>query len=135
FSGENPPSRAARKQRRRLITVADLAREKNIPEDFLRGLGLENCESGVLVPYRCADQTLAPRQRIRSAIKAKEGRHWLPRNGRPIPYGLDRLAERQQSGFLIIPEGESDCWTLWRPGFPGLGLSCARMTDLLEPEY
>jgi hypothetical protein len=31
-----------------------------------------------------------------------------------VPYGLERLAEARSAGYLVLVEGESDCWTLWK---------------------
>jgi hypothetical protein len=37
-------------------------------------------------------------------------------------YGLWRLAEAQEAGYVVLVEGESDCHTLWHHGFPALGV-------------
>ena len=39
-----------------------------------------------------------------------------------MPYGLWRLKEARNAGYIIIVEGESDCHTLWIHGFPTLGI-------------
>jgi putative DNA primase/helicase len=37
-------------------------------------------------------------------------------------YGLWRLREIQEAGWVLLVEGESDCWTCWPHGIPALGL-------------
>jgi hypothetical protein len=117
---------------RKPITVEDLARDKCLPADFLRNLGLEDCEGGVRIAYRLEDWISAPRQRTRTALQAKEGSHWDKGHGGPVPYGLWRLADARKAGFLILVEGESDCWTLWFHEFPALGIPGADMASKLE---
>jgi putative DNA primase/helicase len=114
------------------ITVADLATNKRIPESFLRSLGLVDREDGVVIPYRLADGSVAPRKRLRTALRAKDGSLWLFGRGNIVPYGLERLADARSAGYLILVEGESDCWTLWHHGFPALGIPGANMAAKLE---
>jgi putative DNA primase/helicase len=117
------------------ITVADLAANKRIPESFLRSLGLTDREDGVVIPYGSQDGTAPPRNRLRTALKAKEGSLWILGKGPIAPYGLDRLPDARTAGFVIFVEGESDCWTLWHHGFPALGIPGADMTGKLEAEH
>ncbi|GAH15238.1 unnamed protein product, partial [marine sediment metagenome] len=37
-------------------------------------------------------------------------------------YGLDRLESFKKDGWVLLVEGESDCWTAWYHGIPALGL-------------
>jgi putative DNA primase/helicase len=113
------------------IDLKALAQDKRLPIDFLQSLGLKG-DRGVLIPYRLVDGSLAPRQRLRTALKANDGFTWLSGIGSPVPYGLWRLGEARQAGYLILVEGESDCWTLWYHGFPALGVPGADMTGTLE---
>ena len=64
----------------------------------------------------------APRYRIRTALVAQEGSRWNSGEGKIVPYGLERLDEARKAGYLVLVEGESDCWTLWYQGFPALGI-------------
>lgn len=121
--------------KQRPITVDDLARDKGIPAEVLRLLGIQNHPGGVLIPYRMQDGSPAPRQRLRTALKANEGSRWLKGEGKPVPYGLWRLGDARIAGFLIIVEGESDCWTLWLYGFPALGIPGADMAGKLQAEH
>lgn len=115
------------------VTVASLAVDKGLPEEFLRKLGLTDLPTGVKIPYRLLDGKPAPRQRIRTALKARDGSYWSQGAGAPTPYGAERLAEvRQQGGNLILVEGESDSWTLWFHSYPALGIPGADMAKTLE---
>jgi hypothetical protein len=117
------------------ITVDDLARDKQLPAEFLRGLGLKNIAEGVLIPYQLMDASPAPRHRVRIALVAKQGSRWDAREGAIVPYGIWKLSEAEAGGFLIVPEGESDAWTLWYHGFPALGIPGAQMAKCLQPEH
>jgi hypothetical protein len=115
-----------------VITVANLAADKGIPEAFLRSLGLVDREDGVVIPYMLPNGSIATRKRLRTALRAKNGSLWLFGKGKPVPYGLDRLEQARRAGFVVLVEGESDCWTLWHHGFPALGIPGADMTGKLE---
>ena len=118
--------------RSRPITVGDLALDKKIPENDLVRFGLKNNATGVSIPYYLTDGSLAPRQRIRTAVSAKKGSRWDNNEGPVVSYGLSRLGDARGAGFLCIAEGESDPWTLWHHGFPCLGIPGASMTACLE---
>ena len=142
---DGKPSPAAASRTSAPITVSDLGKDKRLPVDFLQTLGLEDRRDfrkegradlrGVLIPYRKMDESPAPRQRARTALSAKAGSVWLPGDGSPVPYGLDRLLDAREHGFLVLVEGESDAWTLWLHGFPALGIPGATMEKTLLPEY
>ena len=93
---------------------------------------MEHPSGGLQIPYHLPDGTLAPRYRIRTALVAKEGSRWSKGEGTIVPYGLGRLEEARKAGYLVLVEGESDCWTLWYHGFPALGLPGAEMARTLE---
>jgi hypothetical protein len=115
------------------LTLLDLALEKQLPWQFLFHLGvMEHDSGGVQIPYHLADGRPAPRSRIRTALIAKEGSRWSAGEGKIVPYGLERLEDARKASYLVLVEGESDCWTLWYQGFPALGLPGAEMTGLLE---
>jgi hypothetical protein len=112
-----------------------LARDKALPANFLANLGLKNIHRGVQIPYRLTDRTLAPRHRIRTALAAKKGSLWTMGAGVIVPYGLWHLEEARKAGFLVLVEGESDCWTLWFHTLPCLGLPGADTAGKLEAAY
>jgi hypothetical protein len=103
---------------------------------FLHELGLKDVANGVLIPYRLMDGSLAPRQRIRCSPSGEKNRSiWDKNSGAIVPYGLDRSRECYDAGFLVLVEGESDCWTLWHHGYPALGIPGATMASTLQPGY
>src|SRR6266571_6790368 len=118
---------------RKTLSLLDLALEKQLPWQFLSSLGVvEHPSGGLKIPYHLPDGTPASRHRIRTALIAKEGSRWSKGEGTIVPYGLDRLEEAKKAGYLVLVEGESDCWTLWYHGFPALGLPGAEMAGTLE---
>jgi len=115
------------------LTLLDLSLEKQLPWKFLFHLGvMDHASGGVQIPYHLSDGREAPRYRIRTALVAKEGSRWNSGEGNIAPYGLERLEEARKAGYLVLVEGESDCWTLWYQGFPALGIPGAEMTGVLE---
>src|SRR5437660_498520 len=68
----------------------------------------------------------------RIAQIAGVGSRWSKGKGQLVPYGLERLGDARKAGYLVLVEGESDCWTLWYQGFPALGLPGAEMASVLE---
>jgi hypothetical protein len=106
------------------ITLDALAVLKGLPVDFLKSLGLTDDHhrgaAAVRIPYWHEDgSSLDPRYRCaasgdKKVVSAKGAKTAL--------YGRwyrDGVIGR---GFVIIVEGESDCWTLWHRGFPAIGL-------------
>ncbi len=112
------------------ITLADLACHKGLPVHFLEGLGLHDLPGGVVgIPYRDSDgQTTAVKRR--TALAAKEGFLW-PRGRSLLPYGLDKLAQRE-ADWLLLVEGETDALTAWHHHLPCLGIPGANGTGCLQ---
>ncbi|OIO04653.1 MAG: hypothetical protein AUJ52_14815 [Elusimicrobia bacterium CG1_02_63_36] len=132
--------RAPRKKEPQTLTLVELAADKKLPEEFLKEQGVYDLidiyENNVVkITYRLIGGALAPRQRLRRALKAKDGSIWMGAGGRPVPYGLWRLKDYGKDERLYLVEGESDCWTLWYHGFAALGLPGANMTGVLEAEH
>src|SRR5262249_53666035 len=119
----------------RAITLAELAKAKNLPSDFLSELGLSDLPQGRGVAVRYYDRTLAEiAVKRRTPQKAKDGTSWP--NGRPLAaYGQWRLNDADKAGFLILVEGESDCWALWFHELPALGIPGANAVKTLEKEF
>ncbi len=117
------------------LTVERLAAAKGMPLDFLESLGVVQQNGHVLIRYRLADGTDAPRHRIRSALRAKDGSRWTVGEGESVPYGLDRLSGAADAGQVMLVEGETDCWTAWLYGLPALGLPGASTASKLQVEH
>ncbi len=115
------------------LSLLDLAQDKCLPWQFLFNLGvMDNDRGSIEIAYHLTDGTLAPRHRLRTALVAKDGSYWSKGNGEIVPYGLERLAEARTASYLVLVEGESDCWTLWYHHIPALGLPGAEMAGKLE---
>jgi AAA domain-containing protein/Toprim domain-containing protein len=121
--------------KRPALTVAQFAEAKKLPLHFLDEMGLEDCTEGVRIVYRLVDGSRAPRQRIRIALRAKDGSHWSGGEGEIVPYGLWLLDEARARGELFMAEGETDMLTLSWAGLPALGLPGAGTAKLLRREY
>ncbi|HJT57582.1 MAG TPA: hypothetical protein VJ761_13860, partial [Ktedonobacteraceae bacterium] len=120
--------------------LLDLALYTHMHPTFLVNLGLLDDYPyqqyrGIKIPYYDTAGVEAPRCRIRTALTARDGSFWTDGDAAILPYGLWRLEEARTAGFLVICEGESDCWTLWLHLFPCLGLPGASMYNLLEQRY
>src|SRR6266567_1308890 len=121
---------------RNVLTLVDLASVKLLHWKYLLHLGVTEQRAGCLqIPYHLPDGTPAPRHRLRTALVAKEGSHWSKGSGEIVLYGLERLEEAQKAGYLVLVEGESDCWTLWYHHFPALGLPGVEMVRTLKEAY
>src|SRR5262249_20373905 len=109
-------------------TLEELARDKALPIEFLRSLGLRDLDGrqGVAIPYMDAAGAAGHGKR-RTALVAKEGSLW-PRGVPLMAYGQERLADAREHSFLVLVEGESDAWTLWYHGLPALGIPGANAT-------
>ena len=102
------------------LTLEDLAAAKQLPTVLLRELGCRNAgTSGVAIPYFEDDGELAA-LRTRLALIGQRFR-WR-RGDHPLLYGLWRLDTIRQPGWVLLVEGESDCWTAWHHGLPALGI-------------
>lgn len=149
------PDGTHKRQARPTINTCDLMVDKCIRPDLLDSYGVHDGETtfykkdgtpykkkGVVIPYYTMDGKPYERYRLRTAIKAKDGTAW---NGwdektqgpapQLIPYGLHRLEQARKQGYLVIVEGESDCWTLWQWQFPALGLPGATQEKTVQLEH
>jgi hypothetical protein len=115
------------------VTVGQLAEHKQLPAQHLKAVGLHDTAQGVAVPYYdvAGDQVAV---KMRTALVAKQGSRWPA--GTPLAaYGQWKLDEAAKAGFLILVEGESDCWALWHHGLPALGLPGANTAGTLVREH
>jgi len=118
-----------------MLTVAELARAKKLPEAYLRDRGVIDDASGVLIRYGLDGGVLEDgtplRQRMRTARTAKAGSRWIG-SGAIVPYGS--WFDWGGRDGLIVVEGESDCWTLWHEfeRFAAIGIPGVDMCEKLE---
>ena len=117
-------------------TIAQYARAKGLPEDFLKSdaVALEDTEwwgvEAVEIPY--ADEEgdyVLSRYRISLAGDRKV----VSKKGDTVmPYGLNRLDDAQEAEYILLVEGESDCHSAWHRGIPAIGTPGA---NTWKPEW
>lgn len=119
-----PPSRSLKTVTRTGLTLAELAAAKKLPKTFLRQLGVRNAPyyspHAVSITYRDFEGN-EQAVRYRLALDGPERFRWRPK-AKPPFYGLDRWREIRNAGWVLLVEGESDCWTAWHHGIPALGI-------------
>lgn len=102
------------------LTVEALASAKRLPVEFLQSLG---CSTGrgpsVRIPYFDSERQVQS-VRIRMAMSGDRFR-WR-RGDRAMPYGLWRLDDARAARWVLLVEGESDCWAAWLHGLSAIGI-------------
>ncbi|MFC2032480.1 hypothetical protein ACFLUS_03845 [Chloroflexota bacterium] len=105
------------------VNLDTLAKAKCIPADYLKGLGVSdfkyNGQPAIKILYYGEDGTEIA-IRFRLAMTGENRFKWC-KGGHALPYGLNRLAMIRKAGWVLIVEGESDCWTCWLHGIPAIG--------------
>ncbi len=106
------------------LTLEAYAEAKKLPTDFLKSIGVATTHvhdrECLLIPYYDSGGTEIG-ARLRFSMTGNDRFRW--RKGSIImPYGIWRLTEAQQAGYVILVEGESDAQTLWHYGLPALGI-------------
>lgn len=112
------------------LTLEALAAAKQLPVDELASNGCREMKRDnvprVQIPY--IDEsgvTVAVRYRlcIEKAADGPDGRfRWRAGDKAQHLYGAARIEEARQAGWVLVVEGESDCWTGWHYGLPVLGV-------------
>lgn len=116
------------------LSVADYARDKHLPEDWLRELGIKDVRGNthIAIPYIDVNGEIRCSRR-RHAKSAGARFTWMPgAKGNIIPYGVWKLRDLAGQPIILV-EGESDCHALWHRGVDNvLGLPGAEMC---KPEW
>lgn len=117
------------------MLLFELAQDKRIPLEKLMAWGLTEDHGTVLIPYYDDSGSTPLAVRRRTHIKANQGSYW-PKNQKTalVPYGLN-MVRKINKPWLVLVEGESDCWSLWLHDVPGLGLPGADTARCLKLEY
>jgi hypothetical protein len=106
------------------LTLAQLAGAKRLSVPFLQSLGVtEDSWSGkprIRIPYPDEDGSIVS-IRYRYSLDGDARFQWR-KGDHVLPYGLPRLRDAYKLGWILLVEGESDCWTLWHYGQPALGI-------------
>jgi len=96
---------------------------KRLPLDFLRGCGLSEItyegSPAVRIPYLGTSGELLA---VRFRMGLDGDRFRWKAGSKPQLYGLNRLHEAREAGYVVVVEGESDVHTLWHHGIPALGV-------------
>lgn len=111
---------------RKKLTVADYCREKALPEEFIRSLGVKDARSGISIPYLDdAGEVKATKQRYAQGAGPRFS--WT-KGSSIIPYGLFHLEAIRRAKVVYLVEGESDAQTLWHHGITNaLGIPGSQM--------
>jgi hypothetical protein len=119
------------------LTVAELAQHFRLNPSSLRGKGVSDCRRGVAIQYFDIKGQPLGRSRLRLALSGSERFRWRGR-GPVQPYGLQFIriwTDHRPDSFLILVEGESDCWAAWEHGVPALGIPGATLAGCLRPQF
>jgi hypothetical protein len=107
------------------LSTAMLAAAKNLSPNLLREWGVSdsryNGVTRVAIPYLDGDgNTVAVRYRL-SLAPGGQRFNWR-RGDHATLYGLNKLKDIRDYGWVLLVEGESDTWTGWHYGVPVLGI-------------
>ena len=119
-----PPGDGASKPAGTGLTLDELAEAKHLDAGYLRSLGLRDVRRmglpAVAIPY--ADEAgEVQAMRYRLALEGKLRFVWR-KGDKTLPYGLPWLSLARERGWVLLVEGESDCWTCWADKVPALGI-------------
>src|SRR5579859_2717740 len=108
------------------LTLAQYAEAKRLPIMELRKFGLTDISymkaPAVRIAYTDeAGNEIPAATRFRVALSG-HGKVRSKSGGKPTLYGRHRIAKAKLAGYIILPEGESDCHTLWHHGLHAAGL-------------
>ena len=106
------------------INLETISKAKRIPVDFLHSFGMCDRKGkgvpSIEIPYY-GESGAVVATRYRLALTG-EGRFKWKQGSKVQLYGLDRLKAARAAGWVLLVEGESDCWTCWLHGIPALGV-------------
>ena len=126
--GRNLPRASATAQQSSL-TLDEYAVGKALPLEFLAGLGVTEIthlgQPTLRIPY-LNEEGVEVAVRLRLALEGDDRFRWK-KGSKPHLYGLNRLGQARELGYVVLVEGESDAQTLWLHGYPALGLPGASL--------
>lgn len=126
--GRNLPRASATAQQSSL-TLDEYAAGKALPLEFLAGLAVTEItylgQSALRIPY-FNEEGVEVAVRLRPALEGDDRFRWQ-KGSKPHLYGLNRLGQARELGYVVLVEGESDAQTLWYHGYPALGLPGANL--------
>jgi hypothetical protein len=105
-------------------TLAGYAAAKGLPVEFLSAYGLADVfylgKPALKIPYFDTNGAEAA-VRFRIDVDGHDKFRWR-KGSKPLLYGLNRISDARKANAIALVEGESDSHTLWRVGFPAVGL-------------
>lgn len=119
------------------VSLIEISIDKLIPWQALFNFGVTDGykyrgQELLRIAYRTRDGQEHTKIRVRTG-KSGHDSMWIKETpGEIIPYGLWKLDEAEQAGYVVIGEGESDAWTCWYHGVPFLGIPGATLTRCLD---
>ena len=124
----HPPKSHCVQVSRLQCTLSDYSKIKNLPECFLRSLGVTERkykrQTKLVIPYYSENGELVC-ERYRKRMAGDQKFAW-EKGAHPCLYGLWR-SKSYSKDFVVLIEGESDSQTLWLNEVPALGLPGASM--------
>jgi hypothetical protein len=113
------------------LTLKEFAAAKGFDLDFLSMCGVSEGRGGLVFTYLLKSGQRAARQRIRTSLQGEKKFLWNKAEGRPVPYGLERI-DKADAEELHLVEGESDALTCWSHCLYALGIPGASQCELLH---
>lgn len=108
------------KTQQKPYTLEDYSKEKKLPLDFLKGLGVKDTKyNNVAIPYYNIDKTINSTRYRNNPLSKK--RFYCPKGTKTVPYGLWKIQEFTND-YIVIVEGESDAQTLWYYNIQAIGI-------------
>ena len=106
------------------LTLEELATAKGLDVNFLKQMGVSTMPyqgaKAVRISY-CDGQGAVLGTRYRTALDGKQRFRW--KSGDHVQlYGMPWLDHARKQGWVLVVEGESDCWTAWSHGLPAVGV-------------
>ena len=112
-------------------TIATFAAAKGFDVEFLRRVGVTECERGLRFRYRDLDGSPA-RTHVRPKLESSHPSTWENDAERIVAYGSHLIRRFREAGAsLAICEGESDALSLWYHQRPAIALPGTTMHALL----
>lgn len=113
------------------LTVKELAKKKGFSPEYLDKYCTDRVNSGVKIHYKTKSGKLAARHRLRF----RDNKTWTKSDHANILcYGIWKIDDYEED-YLILVEGESDCWTLWKHGIQAIGVPGNTLHKKLKKTY
>jgi len=117
------------------VTVEMLAQVKGLRPDTLRRFGAADVPAGVRIGYQTPSGHPG-RARLRTALRGVDGSHWEDTELPVVAYWNPVVPQALDAQpWLLVAEGESDCWTAWAHGLAAVGLPGSGSVESLDGSH